>query len=319
MNNSFLEVNNIIIKSKDIYIASHINPDGDNIGSILALAHALKKLNKNVHIIKTDNIPLDFNFLPGIELIKHYDLERLELLIVLDCGDIDRLGEFKSLVGKADNTINIDHHVSNTMFGKYNIIDDKASATGELVYNLITNMEIEIDKDIATCLYTAISTDTGSFMYDSVTDKTHEIAAQLIRAGIDKSSITINLYQNRSMQRTKLFIDSFSTLNTYGDHKIATVKVTLDMLDKANAKMEDAEGIISFVRDIDSVEVAVLLKEFKENEIKVGLRSKKYVDVASICSTFNGGGHIRAAGCTIHENIDIAEGLIIDQIMKALR
>lgn len=319
MNNKFLDVNNLIISSKDIYIASHINPDGDNIGSILALAHALKKINKNVHIIKTDIIPSDLNFLPGIELIKHYDLERLELLIVLDCSDIDRLGEFKDLVGKANNTINIDHHISNTMFGDYNIIDDKASATGELVYNLISNMEIEIDKDIATCLYTAISTDTGSFMYDSVTDKTHEIAAHLIRVGIDKSNITINLYQNRSMQRTKLFIGSFSTLNTYGDNKIATVKVTQEMLDKAEAKMEDAEGIISFVRDIDSVEVAVLLKEFKENEIKIGLRSKKYVDVASICATFNGGGHIRAAGCTIHENIDIAEGLIIDQIMKALR
>lgn len=319
MNNNYLEVNNLIINSKDIYIASHINPDGDNLGSILALAHGLKKLNKNVHIIKTDIIPSDFNFLPGIELIKHYDLERLELLIVLDCSDIDRLGEFKNLVNKANNTINIDHHVSNTGFGTYNIIDDKASATGELVYTLISSMEIEIDKDIATCLYTAISTDTGSFMYDSVTDKTHEIVAQLIRAGIDKSSITINLYQNRSMQRTKLFIDSFATLNTYDDNKIATVKVTQKMLDNAGAKMEDAEGIISFVRDIDSVEVAVLLKEFKDNEIKIGLRSKKYVDVAAICAAFNGGGHIRAAGCTIHENIDIAEGLITDQIMKALR
>lgn len=319
MNNTILEIIDVISKTKEIYIASHVNPDGDNIGSILGLTHALKKLDKRVHIIKTDDIPADYLFLPGTELIKHYDLDELDLMIVLDCGDADRLGEFKNLLSKAKNTINIDHHVSNTNFCDYNLVDDKAAATAEIVYKLITSMGIELDKNIATCLYTGISTDTGSFMYDSVSDKTHEIVAELIRAGIDKTNITINLYQNRSMTRTNLFIDSFSTLNTFDSDRIATVKVTQNMLEKANAKMEDAEGIISFIRDIDSVEVAVLLKEFKENEIKIGLRSKKFIDVAEICAAFNGGGHIRAAGCTIYDNIENAEKLITDKIMKAFR
>ena len=319
MNNTVLEIIDVISKTKDIYIASHVNPDGDNIGSILGLAHALKKLDKNVRIIKTDEIPSDYLFLPGIDLIKHYELDALDLLIVLDCGDADRLGELKNLISKATKTINIDHHVSNTDFGDYNLVDDKAAATAEIVYKLVTSMGIEIDENIATCLYTGISTDTGSFMYDSVSDKTHEIVAELIRAGIDKTSITINLYQNRSMTRTKLFIDSFSTLNTFDSDRIATVKVTQNMLEKANAKMEDTEGIISFIRDIDSVEVAVLLKEYKENEIKIGLRSKKFIDVAEICAAFNGGGHIRAAGCTINDSIENAEKLITEKIMKAFR
>ena len=320
MNNTVLEIIDVISKTKEIYIASHVNPDGDNLGSILGITHALKKLGKNVHIIKTDEIPSDYLFLPGIDLIKQYDSNGLlDLLIVLDCGDADRLGEFKKLISKATKTINIDHHVSNTCFGDYNLVDDKAAATAEIVYKLVTSMGIELDENIATCLYTGISTDTGSFMYDSVSDKTHEIVAELIRAGIDKTSITINLYQNRSMPRTKLFIDSFSTLNTFDSDRIATVKVTQNMLEKANAKMEDTEGIISFIRDIDSVEVAVLLKEFKKNEIKIGLRSKKFIDVAEICAAFNGGGHIRAAGCTINDSIENAEKLITDKIMKAFR
>lgn len=177
-------------------------------------------------------------------------------------------------------------------------------------------MGIEIDKDIATCLYTAISTDTGSFMYDSVSDSTHEIVAALIRTGFNKSQVNIKLYQSRSIERTNLFISSFATLKTYNKEKVAFVKVTQNMLTKANAKMEDTEGIISFIRDIDSVEVACLLKEYKSNEIKVSLRSKEYIDVSSICGHFNGGGHIRAAGCTIYEDIESAEKLMIEQIMN---
>ena len=316
MNKDLKEAIKIINDEREIYIASHVNPDGDNIGSILALALALKKINKHIYVIKTDEIPSDYMFLPEIDSIQSYDVKEPELLIVLDCGDIDRLGKYKGLVTAAKKVINIDHHISNTGFGNYNIVNDKASSTGELVYDIIMKMGIDLDKDIATCIYTAISTDTGSFMYDSVTDKTHEIIATLIRVGIDKSKINISLYQSRSMERTNLFINSFSTLKTYNTNKIAIVRVTQEMLEKANAKMEDTEGIISFIRDIDSVEVAVLLKEYGKNEIKVSLRSKEYVDVSKICAAFNGGGHIRASGCTIHSNIEEAEKLIIEQIMN---
>ncbi|MDD2446089.1 MAG: bifunctional oligoribonuclease/PAP phosphatase NrnA [Tissierellia bacterium] len=319
MNNVINTAINKIANVNNIYIASHINPDGDNIGSILAMALGLKKINKNVKILKTDEIPSDYMFLPNIDMIKTYDIDEIdtiELLIVLDCGDVDRLGKYKSIVSKSNTVINMDHHISNSRFGDINLIDEKAAATGELVYDILNKMNLEINKDIATCLYTAISTDTGSFLYDSVTARTHEIAISLIKAGIDKSDINIKLYQSRSIERTKLFISSLSTLKTYYDNKIATVKITQEMLKNSNTKMEDTEGIISFIRDIEPVEVACLLKENNKKEIKISLRSKRFVDVSEICSTFNGGGHKRASGCTINENIDDAEKLIVEQIIK---
>ena len=199
-------------------------------------------------------------------------------------------------------------------FGTLNIVDDKAAATGELIYDLLKNMSIEIDKDIATCLYAAISTDTGSFMYDNTSAKTHEIAAELIRIGIAKEDINIHLYQSKSLERTKLFIKAMSNLEFYFENKVAITMVTQEMLKESNAKMEDTEGIISFVRGISPVELAVLLKEFSENEVKVSMRSKRYIDVAEICLAFGGGGHIRAAGCTINTSLNEAKSMIIDEI-----
>lgn len=314
-----LKINEAIDKiksSSQIFIASHVSPDGDNIGSITALYLALSKLDKEVHIIKTDETPSDYMFLPATDKIRDLSKEDIELLIVLDCGDIERLGKSKYIIEKAKSVINIDHHISNTKFGDYNIVNHRATATGEIVYDLINKMGIKIDKDLATCLYTAISTDTGSFMYDSVTDKTHEIIADLIRTGINVGDINIRLYQNRSIEKTNLFISSLSSLKTFNDNKIATIKVTQDMVSNTNANLEDSEGIIDFVREISSVEVACLFKEVEKNKIKVSFRSKSFVDVAKISTVFNGGGHIRAAGCTITTDIDEAERLVVEQIIR---
>lgn len=315
MNNVINKAIDLIKSSQKISIVSHVSPDGDNLGSILAMGIALRKLGKEVNIIKTDEIPSDYHFLPQVETIMDYDGQDIELLIVLDCSDIDRLGDLKNLVSKSKNTLNIDHHISNTAFADYNIVDSKAAATGEIVYMFLNKMGIEIDEEIATCIYTAISTDTGSFMYESVTDSTHEIIADLLRKGIDKNNIVLNLYQSRSMERTNLFIDCLSTFKIYHEDKIATVKVTQDMLKDNNAQMEDTEGIISFVKDTKGVEVACILKEHKDGTIKISLRSKEYVDVAKICSEFNGGGHIRAAGCSIKENIEKAENLMVQKLI----
>ncbi len=315
MNNTIRQAVDLISSNDTISIVSHISPDGDNIGSILAMGLALKKLGKNVKIIKTDVIPSDYSFLPYANSIEEYDGGDIDLLIVLDCSDIERLGKLKYIVSKSKNTINIDHHISNTAFADYNIVDSKAAATGEIVYMFLKQMGIEIDEEIATCIYTAISTDTGSFMYESVTDKTHEVAADLLKKGINKNKIVLNLYQSRSKERTKLFIDCLSTFKTYYDDRIATVMVTQEMLKSCNAQMEDTEGIISFVKDTRGVEVACLLKENSDGIIKISLRSKEYIDVANVCSQFNGGGHIRAAGCSIEENIRLAEKLIVERLI----
>lgn len=306
-----------INESKNIYIVSHVQPDGDNIGSMLALWMALRNIKEKVFILKSDDIPSDFLFLPNVGMIRDYNHdEEIDLLITLDASDEGRLGQNKTLLSKAKVVINIDHHISNNNFGRINIIDSNASATGELVYKLISKMNITIDKDIASCIYTAISSDTGSFMYDNTSAETHKIAAELLKVGIDKSSININLYQNRSMERTILFIKALETLNLYFENKVAIVKVTQDMVEKSNAKMEDTEGIVSFIREIAPVEIAIILKEFKEEEIKVSMRSKRFIDVSQICASFGGGGHIRAAGCTINYPMPVAEELILNQLEK---
>ncbi len=311
----------VIENSKNIFIASHVNPDGDNMGSMLALALALKKAGKNVVVLKSDTIPEDYKFLPGIQLIQEYrqELGNIDVFIALDTSDEERLGDNLSLLKKANCIINIDHHITSTGFGDINIVDGKAAATGELIYYFIKQMEIELDKDIGTNLYTAISTDTGKFSYESVTSNTHRIIAELIDLGIDFKQINIELYESMSIEKTKLFIEAISSLKTYENSNIATIKVTQDMLKNSGASMEDTEGLVSFIRKIASVEVACLLKEIEDDNIKISLRSKNMVDVASICGKFGGGGHIRAAGCSISSNIDDAEDMIVDKIKEYIR
>ncbi len=308
-----------ILNSEDIYIASHVQPDGDNLGSILALGIALKSINKKVYILKTDKIPSDYLFLPLVESIQTFsEMEKIDLFISLDVSDKNRLGKNAYLIDKAITSINIDHHISNNNFCDINIVDSGASATGELVYRIIKKMNIVIDKNIATCIYTAISSDTGSFMYDNTSYKTHEIISELIKIGIDKSNININLYQNRSIERTMLFINAIGTIEFYFDNKVALVKVTQKMLEDSAANMDDTEGIVSFIREIASVEVAILIKEFNDKEMKVSMRSKRTVDVATICANLGGGGHVRAAGVTIYSSIEHAKELILNEVKKVI-
>lgn len=309
-----------IQEAKSIYIGSHVQPDGDNIGSLLALGMALKKLNKNVKVLKVDNIPDYYEFLPNIELIRDYQIENnLDLFIALDSSDMERLGIGGQFAKNANAIINIDHHISNTNFGDINIVSPSDAATGELVYEFIKRLNVEIDIDMATCLYTAISTDTGSFIYSNTSYKTHLIAAELIKTGIDTNYININLYQKKSLERTRLLIDVLKNMEMYLENRLGIVIVTQEILDKNNAKMEDTEGIISFIRDIDTIETACLLKEMDENEIKISLRSKEWVDVSEICTKFKGGGHKRAAGCTLYMGINEAKDTIIKEIEMAFR
>lgn len=309
-----------ILNSEKIYIVSHVQPDGDNLGSCLSLALAMKKIKKEVFILKVGETPSDFSFLPGIDMIRDYNgVSLIDLLIAVDASDIDRLGKNKGLINSAKTVINIDHHISNTNFGHINVVDSNASATGELIYKLINELKIVIDEDIATCIYTAISTDTGSFMYDNTTAETHEIASNLIKHGADKENININIYQNRSLSRTELFIKSLNSLDMYFDNQVAIIKVTKDMLKETNTTMEDTEGIISFVRDIGPVEVAVLMKETNKEQTKISMRSKRYVDVAKLTSVFNGGGHKKAAGCTINRPILEVDELLLSEIKKVIR
>jgi len=311
----------LIAHSTDICITSHVNPDGDSIGSVLALGLALMKNGyNNITLFIPDEIPSNLSFLPGVELIKkELHAEKIQTLIALDCGDLERIGLNKETLKSVDSIINIDHHITNTKFGDLNYINPLSSSTGEMVFEILESMKISIDKDIATSLYVAISSDTGSFKYDNTTPDTHLIASKLLSIGLDINLININLYQSRSIEKTKLLILSLNTMEILEEGKIAIVVVTKQMLQSCNATTSDADNIIEFIRDIDGVEVACILKEVEENILKVGLRSKNFADVSVIAKKFNGGGHRKASGCTIYASIKEGKNLVLKEIKNALR
>lgn len=316
MNNMIKQkLSNEINKSTCIGVVSHLNPDGDNIGSILALGNSLEKFGKNVTILKSDYVPSDLLFLPNInKIIKPEDNLRFDLIFVLDSSDPERLGDNQKYLSNSGAIINIDHHMSNTNFGNINIVDFKASSTSEIIFKLIEELNLPLDIDIATCIYAGISTDTGRFMYENVTSNTHIIVSKLLDIGIDAYNINKKLYQKRSLERTKLFIKVVGSSKLLYDNKVSIARVTLDDLYKTKAKPEDSDGIVEFLRDTETVEISVLLKEITNNLTRISIRTKDYVDANKICNHFGGGGHLRAAGCTIEKSIDESENLIIDII-----
>ncbi|MCT4595630.1 MAG: bifunctional oligoribonuclease/PAP phosphatase NrnA [Anaeromicrobium sp.] len=316
MNNRLIEIIKVIKTSNKIIILPHIMPDGDTIGSSMALCLALKSLGKDVKIIMDEPLPNNIKFIE-FEGINEWAYEfQYDLCITIDSSDTERLGKRSEYL--KGNTINIDHHITNDFYGEYNLVDPKAAATGEIVYDLIKNLNVHMDKKIATCLYTALSTDTGSFKYDNTTSKTHKIVAELIDVGISVNSINVELYQNKPINKVKLLKDVINTMKFYYDGKVAIMHVTQKMLENNKMGISDTDGLIEMGRDIWGVEVSVLLKELEEKKVKVGLRSKYDVDVSKIAHIFGGGGHKKAAGCLINDSIKKVNEIIIENIEEYL-
>ncbi len=318
MNNVIDLVWDSIDKGLNIGVVSHKNPDGDSLGSLIGLGLSLKKLSDNIIFVRPDIIPQAYDFLPGlINMQKIEDIKvNIDLLIVLDSSDEDRLGLNKSLIETSKKTINIDHHISNSNFADLNLVVSSSSSTGEIVYQVLTRGNFPIDEDIATCIYVAISTDTGRFTYESVSKNTLQIVASLYDYQIKAHEINKNLYQKRSLSTTKLFISAISNLDLYKDGKIAIARVTSDMYLKTGAKPDETEGIVEFLRDTEGVEVACLLKELENKEIKLSLRTKDYVDANKVCSFFGGGGHIRASGASSPYTMVETEKLLLEELNK---
>lgn len=312
---------NLIKESSMIGITYHTSPDGDALGSTLALYKALNKLNKKAYIISKDVIPYNFSYLNAADVINGECikvLDNTDCLIALDCGNIERLsGEF-DFDNRNYRVINIDHHLSNDMYGDINYVDTSAAATAEIVYELIKKMNIKIDKDIASCIYTSLVTDTGSFRHSGTSNRTHKIAGELIDTGIDFSSIHREIFDNKPVEKLKLYGKVFETLSMYHHNKICFMELTTEMLASLGLEDGDTSDIISFGTQIDTVEVAVLLKEGPEGT-KVSLRSKKDVDVRKVAEVFGGGGHTKASGCMIKETaISEAKKLVLVKLEEQL-
>ncbi len=315
----FQSIFKVIEESNNIVILSHAAPDGDSVGSSLALYNYLINQSKNVKVIIDDDVPYIYEFLKGADKIERVNgNDGFDLALVLDSSDTDRLG--KSSKYLSDKTIvNIDHHKSNDEFGTYNIVDTNAAATTEIIYDFLETLNVKIDKAIAECLYVGIVTDTGRFQYSNTTAKTHMIAEKLINLGVEPARIFMSVYQNNSKEKIRLVAQAIKSLEFYCDDRISSMVLTEDDFIKTGAKDEDTEGIINYGRDIISVELSLLFKESSDNKVKVSFRSKDNIDVNIFAGKFGGGGHKSAAGATIHGDIDTVKRSVLDKAFELYR
>lgn len=313
------KVGEIIKNNEKFAITSHVSPDGDNLGSILGLNCLLKELGKKSDVFIDDNLPERYSFLPDYNNIKKdFTSEEYDYIFVLDCGDLERTGKFNKLIGNKNIVLNIDHHISNSLFGNLNIVDTNASSTGELLYQIFKINGFNISYNTAVCLYNSIISDTGGFRYSNTTSMTHSIAGDLINTGINFTEINNMVFEKHTKSQLKLMSRVLETLEMYDDNSIAVLSLFPEMLIECGASEDEASEFVNFARDIDNVKVGVFIKE-KENGIcRISLRSRSDADVRLVAEAFGGGGHIRAAGCTINSNYEFAKKTIVREISKLL-
>lgn len=319
MKNVFREIFALIEKAKKVLVISHVNPDGDTLGSACALRLAIgQKADVLVQNLKGDGVPDVYRFLPDIASAKTLRTVQdvYDLVITVDVASVDRItGVGRQIFDKCQNTVNIDHHKTNKGFAKLNAIVSNVSSCCELLYDIFVENNIKITKDIADCLYVGVLTDTGSFRYESVTPKTFQVASKLIEAGTDPSDIAQKCYENKSREMVLFQAYCVSKAEFLCHNRLCCATVQDVDMQKFGAKDEHTEGICETLRSISSVEVAFVMKEIDQNAVKVSLRSKE-LDVTQITARFNGGGHQRAAGCTINKPLKIAKELLIEEIKK---
>ena len=300
-------------RSDHILIASHSDPDGDALGSLLALGLALSKLGKKTTLYNNSTIPAVYRFLPSVKRIVHRVKKPscYDTAFVLDCGDISRLGPDWETISTIGCIINMDHHITNTGFGDIQCVDTEACATSEIVYRLIAESGISIDRRIATCIYTGILTDTGSFRFSNTNQAAFAISREMAEIGVEPYDIAQHVFGTYSLGRIKLLNLALNSIEISNNGKLSIMTVTKRMLDMTGTHPEDVDGLINYARRIQDVKVAALIQEPKNGAVEaqdrrkyhVSLRSDGSVDVAAIASSFGGGGHYSAAGFQIETTL----------------
>ena len=305
--------------AEKIVILTHEAPDGDAIGSSLAMKIALKELGKNPDVIIPEYSRL-FSFLPGAKDIQEESkIKEYDLAISLDCSDLKRLKCGEEYFETAKHKIQIDHHGSNTMFGDINFVNPASPACCEVLIGMFEYFGININKEIGTCLVTGIITDTGGFRYSGVTAETFEFTARLLQKGVKVSDIykrVLDTKTKSNFELTKLVISRMEMLE---NGKVTYTYTTLEDEEKVGAEPGDHEGLVEIGRDIEGVEVSVFVREKEEGTYKVSLRANDYVNVSDICLLFGGGGHPRAAGCLVTDSIENVKNKILAEVKKVLK
>jgi len=292
--------------SRSLLVATHINPDGDAIGSLIAMGLTLEALGKRASLHCASPIPAVYRFLPATDKITGVcaPAKDFDTAVILDCGNFNRVGPAWKQIEKIETVINIDHHVTNTGFGDFQIVDTAACATAEILYGLIKKLGVDITPGMATSIYTGILTDTGSFRFSNTNRAAFAICEEMVAIGMDPYKVAQNVYGTYSLGRIKLLNLALDSIELAAGGKVSIMTLTRNMLAETGTHPEDIDGLINYARRIEDVKLAVLLQEMENGRraeadaprYHVSLRSDGEIDVAEIAATFGGGGHKVAAG-----------------------
>lgn len=314
-----------IKKYNNFLITAHISPEGDALGSQLGFYNLIKKLGKQAMIISDDQLPSGYDFLPGVENIRRLGKEskyiKFDCLVALDCADLKRTGGVYKLNQDNKPVLNIDHHISNQIFGDVNWVDAHASSCSEMIYKLHKRLRLRMDKDTALALYTGIMTDTGSFRYSNTSSSTFKAAAELLKFKVNVAEVYRYTYENILPQEVKLLLKFLSKIKFFGQGRIAAFQIDSELLRGKKLGIDLADQCLSFGRAIKGVEVVVLFKNNSglKSQVRVNLRSQGRVDVNKIAAFFGGGGHKTAAGCTIPGEFSAVCRKVIARICQRLK
>jgi phosphoesterase RecJ-like protein len=312
-----------LLKAADrILIVTHIDPDGDALGTQLAFGAYLEHLGKDVCMVRDSQIPRKYRFLPGIENIDSTETiardYTADAAIVLECPNLNRLGKAERLLDDVGVIINIDHHQDNLDLGHINWVDIAASSVGEMVYEFFRHVHFSISANVATHLYTAILTDTGRFRYASTTPRSMQIAARLIESGADPRRICDTVYYNMPPSTMTLTGKVLGGIRFFHNDMICILTLTNEMLIDSGADLSESDGLVDFTLFSEGVQAGALLKEIDDSHTKVSLRAVEGLDVAEVAAEFGGGGHVAAAGCTVPASLEDARKKIVTRLIEVV-
>lgn len=313
------KINDLVSAGSSFLITTHESPDGDAIGSSLALANYLTEIGKDVTVHVCDPVPEIYSFLPLADTVTTSLPDRdYDICFVLDVGEFKRAGKQINSCRKIGAFINIDHHKTSESFGVVNLVDTKAAATGVLIHRLIKDAGATVSLPAALCIYVALITDTGSFRYSNADPEAFAVAGEMIEKGVNAWDISSRLYESQPRARIELLSLALSTLAFSECGRFASITVTLDMYEKTGTDAELTDGFINYPRSVRGVEVAIFFRELSERSFKVGFRSKGLVDVSRLAEGFGGGGHHNAAGCIVDGAIEDVREKVFSHIKAVL-
>ena len=312
---SLKTVCDFLLDNDNYLILTHRNPDGDTLGSAYALALALKKLSKKVTILCDDKIPEKYSY-----FTKTVKLDKIKkpTIIAVDIATPKLLGSLEEQYGNKIQ-LSIDHHKTNSNYAEISYVDETSAANCEIIYNLIKKLKVEITDDMAKALYTGISTDTGCFRYSNTTEKTHKIAAELMKFNIESSEIDRLMFETKSIVRLELEKLALKNLELYSNGLISLVSISKKDFAKTGCKDDEFEGITSISRSVEGVLIAITMRELKSGKIKASVRSFEPIDAAVLCEKMGGGGHARAAGCELSGNLRTTKKTILKYSYEILK